>query len=84
MPPRSLKADVTGSMVRNEKGRMRIGGMTVRLQIDAGEGQASRMQRCLDLFEDYCVVTASIRGGIPVQVEVVDQDGTVLRAKAEH
>jgi uncharacterized OsmC-like protein len=84
VPPRSLKADVTGSMVRSEKGRMRIGGIQVRLQVDPGEGQAPRLKRCLDLFEDYCVVTASIRGGIPVQVEVVDQDGAVLRASAEH
>jgi hypothetical protein len=27
--------------------------------------------RCLDLFEDFCIVTESVRKGIDVQVKVV-------------
>jgi hypothetical protein len=30
-----------------------------------------RMPRCLSVFEDYCIVTASIRAAIPVDVRVV-------------
>jgi hypothetical protein len=28
------------------------------------------MQRCLELFEDFCVVTQSVRAGINVEVDV--------------
>jgi len=28
------------------------------------------MQRCLELFEDFCVVTQSVRAGIAVDVAV--------------
>ena len=45
----------------------------------AGELQGSpRLKRCLDLFEDFCVVTASVRQGIPVSVEVLDENGASL------
>ena len=34
-----------------------------------------RIQRCVDLFEDFCTVTASVRDGIPVHVEVAPTSG---------
>ena len=32
--------------------------------------QRSRVERCLELFEDFCVVTQSVRNGIEVDVAV--------------
>jgi hypothetical protein len=32
-------------------------------------------QRCVEQFEDFCVVTQSVRAGIPVSVRVVDAAG---------
>ena len=52
--------------------------MQVRIQVNGEMEQAVRMKRCLELFEDFCVVTASIREGIPVAVEVVDAAGRLL------
>jgi hypothetical protein len=34
-------------------------------------------ERCLEQFEDFCIVTQSIRQGIPVSVSVVDAIGKV-------
>jgi uncharacterized OsmC-like protein len=72
-----MKTTVSGTMTRNEKGRMRLGGFDVRIAVEGLE-DPSRAQRCLGLFEDFCVVTASVKQGIPVSVEVVDDKGNKL------
>jgi uncharacterized OsmC-like protein len=74
---------VTGTIARNEKGRQRIEGFAVRIELPVGAGERERLERCLGLFEDYCIVTASVRRGIPVAVEVVDRDGGRLFAAGE-
>jgi organic hydroperoxide reductase OsmC/OhrA len=56
--------------VRNERGRLRIGGLRVRLAPEVTAEQRERMGRCLDLFQDFCLVTESVRDGIAVDVEV--------------
>ena len=68
--PSGFRTVVEGEMVRNEKGRMRIGGLSVRLHPDMTEEQQAKMGRCLQLFEDFCVVTESVRNGIEIDVEV--------------
>jgi len=72
-----MKTTVTGRMARNDKGRLRVGGFDVRIAVE-GLADPSRAQRCLELFEDFCVVTASVKQGVPVQVEVVDESGNKL------
>jgi uncharacterized OsmC-like protein len=76
--PRSIKAQVTCILVRNERQRLRIGGLEVEISLDAADFDATRLKRCLDMFEDFCVVTASLREGIAVDVSVKDQQGTLL------
>lgn len=61
---------VDGTVARNDAGRMRIMELRVMLAPGIRDAERDRMQRCLMLFEDFCTVTASVRGGIPVQVEV--------------
>ncbi len=65
-----LEVKVQGTLVRNESGRLRIGGIDVRLEPTVSLEDRHRMQRCLDVFEDYCIVTESVRGGIDVNVDV--------------
>jgi organic hydroperoxide reductase OsmC/OhrA len=78
VPPDSVRTHATCRLVRNENKRLRIGGLEVRITVGDELAQAARMARCKDLFEDFCVVTASIRQGIPVSVDVVDEAGTLL------
>lgn len=76
--PQSMQTSATCQLIRNEQKRLRIGAMEVRIQVSGELAEAVRMKRCLDLFEDFCVVTASLRQGIPVAVEVVDAGGGLL------
>jgi uncharacterized OsmC-like protein len=77
-PVQGLRADVVGTMMRNARGRLRVGRLDVRITLDLGAGQPERVGRCFELFEDYCVVTAAVRRGIPVSVVIVDPAGREL------
>lgn len=65
-----LRTTVDTTIARNDRGRLRIGGIHVRLAPELTAEQRERMQRCLDLFQDFCIVTESVRQGIPIDVEV--------------
>lgn len=66
----AMRTTVSGSLVRNEAGRLRIGAIDVRIEPEVDPADEPRMRRCLELFEDFCVVTASVRDGIKVDVSV--------------
>ena len=67
---RGLHATVSGTLARNERGRLRIGGFDVKLKVDVTPEDRERLGRCALLFEDVCVVTESVRHGIDVTVGV--------------
>ncbi len=71
------KTTVTSTITRNEKGRFRFGGSRVLIEteLDQNETSANRINKCIELFEDFCVVTQSVRDGVDVKVMVVDQTG---------
>jgi len=73
--PQGLTAHVTGKMVRNEQGRLRVGGITVDIRL---EQTVDRLEHCAAQFEEFCVVTDSVRNGIPVNVEVRDAAGQLI------
>lgn len=77
-PPHSLRAEATCILVRNERKRLRIGGLEVKLIAGPALTESRRFERCKTLFEDFCVVSASIREGIPIAVTVVDEAGNLL------
>jgi hypothetical protein len=53
-----------------ERGRLRVGAVDVQIQPETGPADVGRIGRCLELSEDYFVVTQSVRAGLPVTVEV--------------
>ncbi len=65
-----IRTSVVVSFQRDEKGKLRIGGIKVNLSPEIESGSSSRMARCMDLFEDFCVVTQSVRKGVDVEVTV--------------
>ena len=74
---KGIKTVVEGEVVRNEKKRLRIGKLKVTVGLDT-EAERAKLERCFGLFEDYCLVTQSLRDGIPVHVSVVDRNGETL------
>jgi hypothetical protein len=44
----------------------------VTIRLAEAVDDIAHAQRCLAQFEDFCVVTESVRRGIPVRVKVVD------------
>lgn len=67
---RGMRTRVTASLERNEAGRLRIAAMSVTIEPQVAEEDRPRMQRCLEIFEDHCIVTQSVRQGIDVTVTV--------------
>lgn len=78
--PGRLRAEVSGELERNERGRMRIKRFDVTVRLHDPAATIAHFDRCLGQFEDFCVVTESVRRGIPVGVRVVDADGRELLA----
>jgi organic hydroperoxide reductase OsmC/OhrA len=74
----SMRTVVRGTYVRNERNRLRVGRLDVEITIGVPGVEAANLSKCLELFEDFCVVTASVRKGIPVGVTVGDEDGNRL------
>ena len=74
VPVAGLTAEVRGELGRNEKGRLRIQGVEVVIRPTLDGVPTERMDRCLQLFEDFCVVTQSVREGIDVKVSVEPTD----------
>lgn len=76
--PELIQATAKVSMTRNEHGRLRIGGIAVQLNVDLPADVISQLERTLAQFEDFCIVTQSVRSGFPVSVSVLDGDGKLL------
>lgn len=66
---KDVTARVRGRVARNDEGRWRIAGMDVEIE-PVTDVAPERLERCLSVFEDYCIVTQSVRGGIDVNVRV--------------
>ncbi|HSQ07330.1 MAG TPA: OsmC family protein [Chromatiaceae bacterium] len=79
-PAHSIRTEASCVLVRNEKKRARIGRMEVKLRVSDELARSARFGRCKDLFEDFCVVSSSIRQGIPISVQVLDAEGQVLHS----
>jgi organic hydroperoxide reductase OsmC/OhrA len=68
--PGPMETRVQVKLSRNERGRLRIAGVEVEIDPRFAPGEREKAARCLELFEDFCVVTQSVREGIPVAVRV--------------
>ncbi|MCC6317156.1 MAG: OsmC family protein [Gemmatimonadaceae bacterium] len=66
-----VRTKVEGTVARSERGRLRVTGFRVLLEPVVPADQHARLGRCVEVFEDFCTVTASVREAIHVEVTVV-------------
>ncbi len=78
--PGPITTVVTAHMERNEEKRLRVGSVEVMIQVDSPADSLEHLDRVLDQFEDFCVVTQSVRSGFPVSVTVRDGAGKVIKS----
>ena len=67
---KDLSTTLEGTLERNEKGRLRIDRLKVTLAPTVAESDLARISRCTEVFEQFCLVTQSVREGIDVRVEL--------------
>jgi uncharacterized OsmC-like protein len=71
IPLKHVATKVHTTLARNEAGRWRVQAIKVDIDADPlNEQDRERMKRCLEIFEDFCIVTQSVRKGINVEVAV--------------
>lgn len=73
MDVQDMTAEVTTHVAKNEHGRFRVREIDVELTPVFGAAPGTPLERCEALFEDFCIVTASVKHGIPVRVSLKEQ-----------
>lgn len=73
--PAPLHAVAEVVLLRNSRGRLRIPRIAVELRLGVPWQALKHADRALAQFEDFCIVTESVRGGIDVAVRVLDAAG---------
>lgn len=68
---KDIETDVETRLERNEKGRWRVGSIKVKIKPSVEGIEPEKFERCKGLFEDFCIVTASVREGVKIDVEIV-------------
>lgn len=77
--PGEVTATVTGELGRVDR-YLRITHLSVQLRLGNTGESIESLPRVLSQFENFCVVTQSVKQGIPVDVEVLDSNGEKVEA----
>lgn len=68
---KSMKTEAEPVLARNKEGYWRVTRVNVSLYPELeGSPDQTRVRRCLDIFENYCVVTGAVRNGMTVEAKV--------------
>ena len=78
--PGPLRANARARLARNSRGRWRVAGVEVDLHLAEPAASLQNLERVLAQFEDFCIVTESVRAGVPVTVRVRDGDDVEVHA----
>ena len=74
--PGPIRAEITGRKERNAAGRWRIPRADVTITLSDKAADLGNFERVMAQFEEFCIVTQSVREGMQVDVRIIDADGT--------
>lgn len=77
--PAAIRCDAATTLVRNATGRLRVDRIDVAVRLPGIAADYLHLDRALAQFEDFCVVTQSVRSGVAVDVQIHDDSGTLLQ-----
>lgn len=77
--PGPLSCQVQAEVGRAADKRLRVLGLSAQITLGVPGEAIEHLDRVLASFEDFCTVTASVRAGIPVTVQVFDAHGAQLK-----
>jgi organic hydroperoxide reductase OsmC/OhrA len=75
-----IRTTVEATMARNEQGRNRMHSIAVDIALSVPANSLRLVERAVAQYEDFCVVTQSVRTAIPVTARVFDSEGVLLSA----
>lgn len=78
--PGALRTTASARTERDAEGRWRIPRAEVVLHLAEPAAQYQNLDRILAQFENFCVVTQSVRAGMAVAVRVCDAKGVTVHA----
>ncbi len=79
--PGTIVVHATARLERNAAGRLRIGRVAVEIRLPEAAESYQHLERLLSQFENFCVVTESVRSGIAVDISVRDAQGSLLHGE---
>lgn len=79
--PGDISATVTGTIARVEK-YQRVTKLSVQIHLAVAREALADLDKAVSQFEHFCTVTESVRHGIPVEVEILDNAGVSVHRSA--
>lgn len=74
--PGPIRTEIVARKARNVAGRWRIPRAEVAIHLSDTAAGLEHFDRVLGQFEEFCIVTQSVREGMQVDVRIIDADGT--------
>ncbi|MFC5440166.1 OsmC family protein [Rhodanobacter ginsenosidimutans] len=78
--PGTIVTRARATLDRNEQKRLRVTHIDVVIELPDTAADYAQIERLLQQFENFCVVTESVRHGVAVDVSVRDGNGATLHA----
>ena len=74
-----IKTTISCTVDRNENKRLRVTQITANINLGKQAAEFENLERILAQFEEFCTVSQSVQEGIPLQIQVQDSTGAVLK-----